>query len=128
MSGDDSDYADRIGALAQRARRTREAFDPPADPPAEDRALRYLREGLGPTVALYLEARTGDGDPVAFAPEEFSALEGAVNEWLELYAACYGVSLDAEFTVREAAVALLETRDVRDTARVLTRVPGRYEG
>lgn len=127
MSGDGSDYADRIGALAGRARWIREAVDPPTDPPAEDRALRYLREGLGPTVALYLEARTGDGDPVAFTPEEFSALEGAVNDWLELYAACYGVSIDAEFTVREAAVALVETRDVRDTARVLTHVPGRYK-
>ncbi|WP_254544239.1 hypothetical protein [Halomarina pelagica] len=124
----DSSYADRIDVLAAHAARAREAFEPPPDPPDERRAVGYLREGLGPTVALYVEARTGDGPPVAFHPDEFAALERAMNDWLDLYAACYGTTLDADFTVREAATLLVETHDVRDTARVLTRVPPRGEG
>lgn len=123
-----SEYADRIAALARRARRARETFVPPADPPDEERALECLREGFGPTVALYVEARTGGGDPVAFSGGEFDALERAVNDWLELYAACHGVAIDAEFTVREAATLLVQTHDVRDTAQLLTRVPERDGG
>ncbi|MFC7154769.1 hypothetical protein ACFQPA_04780 [Halomarina halobia] len=120
-----SPYAERIAALEARAERDREAFAPPDDPPDERRAMRYLREGFGPAVALYVEARTGGGEPVAFHPDEFAALERAMNQWLDLYAACYGTTLDAEFTVREAATLLVGTHNVRDTARVLTRVPPR---
>jgi len=122
----DGKYGERIEALADRARRDREAFEPPADLPDEERALRYLREGAGQAVSLYVEARTGD-DLVRFDPVEFALLERAMNDWLELYTACYGVELDATFTVREAAEALLDTHDIRDTAQVLTCVPGRSE-
>lgn len=119
-----SDYRDRIAALAERARQHRESFEPPTDPPDEERAVELCREGLGPTVAVYLEARTG-GPPVPFTEAEFVLLERALNDWLELYAACYDVDLDAEFTVREAAKCLLDTRDATDTARILTHVPSR---
>jgi hypothetical protein len=119
------DYHDRIADLARRARRDRAAFEPPADPPAEERALGYLREGAGPAIALYLEARTGGGEPVRFEPEAFAALEGAMNDWLELYASCHGTDIEAEFTVREAAEILVRTENVRHTAEVLTKVPDR---
>jgi hypothetical protein len=121
MSGD---YHDRIDGFARRAERDRAAFEPPADTPAEERALGYLREGAGPAIALYLEARTG-GDLVRFDPAAFEALERAMNTWLELYAACHGTDIDAAFTVREAAEVLVRTENVRHTAEVLTKVPDR---
>jgi hypothetical protein len=49
-----------------------------------------------------------------------------MNAWLECYAACYGVDLDAEFTLRTAAEALVDTHDIGDVARVLTKVPERH--
>lgn len=119
-----ADYHERIDRLAARATHDRAAFEPPADPPDEERALDYLREGAGPAIALYMEARTG-GEPVRFEPDAFTALEGAMNDWFELYAGCYGRDIDAAFTVREAAEALLRTENVRHTAQVLTKVPGR---
>ncbi|MFB6135993.1 MAG: hypothetical protein ABEJ04_04470 [Halobacteriaceae archaeon] len=118
-----SDYGDRIAALADRARRDREEFEPSAVP-MEERAGRLLREGVGPAVALYVEAHTG-GDHYRFSPGELALLERAMNDWLDLYARCYGVRLDADFTVREAAELLVETRDVTDTAQLLTNVPDR---
>lgn len=117
-------YHDRIADLARRAERDRAAFEPPADPPDEEQALRYLREGAGPAIALYAEARTG-GEQVRFEQEAFAALESAMNDWLELYAACHGTDIDAEFTVREAAEILIRTENVRHTAEVLTKVPER---
>ncbi|WP_276258221.1 hypothetical protein [Haloglomus litoreum] len=118
-------YYDRIADLARRAERDRAAFDPPTDPPDEERALHYLREGAGPAIALYLEARTGGGEQVRFERDAFAALEGAMNDWLELYASCHGTDIDAEFTVREAAEILVRTENVRHTAEVLTKVPDR---
>jgi hypothetical protein len=117
-------YHDRIADLARRAETARASFEPPPDPPDEERALRYLREGAGPAIAVYLEARTG-GEQVRFDTEAFGALERAMNDWLELYAACYGTDIDAEFTVREAAEILVRTENVRHTAQVLTKVPDR---
>ncbi|MFB6361484.1 MAG: hypothetical protein ABEH59_09215 [Halobacteriales archaeon] len=117
----DADLATRIDALAERARADGEALEPPAQPPDEERAMEYLRNGVGPAVAVYLEARTGEW--VRFDPERFERLERAMNTWLECYAACYGVDLDAEFTLRTAAEALTDTNDIGDVARVLTKVP-----
>lgn len=120
-----SQYRDRIESLAARADSDRAAFCSPADPPDEERAFAFLRDGVGPAVWLYVEGRTG-GRMVRFDPDEFEALEGAMNDWLELYAACYGVDVDADFTVRTAAELLLETRNVRDVAQLLTGVPERH--
>ena len=115
-----SPYRDRIETLATEARAAREAFDPPADPPDEERAMRYLREGFGEAVAVYVDARSGEWE--RFDAGEFARLEGAMNDYLELYAACYGVEMDAEFTVRKAAELLLETHNIKDTAVMLTQV------
>ncbi|MCU4925539.1 hypothetical protein OB905_06000 [Halobacteria archaeon AArc-dxtr1] len=115
-------YGSQIAALARRAQRDRETFDPEtATPTAAD---TYLREGVGPAVWLYVEARTG-GRLVPFSSAELDALRGAMNGWLELYVRCHGSSIDAEFTLREAATVLVETRNVFDTAQLLTRVPDR---
>lgn len=117
-----SDYGERIAALADRARRDVEAFEPPESPPDEATALSYAREGIGPTVALYIDARTGPCSPVAFDRTEFALLERALNDWLELYAACYGIEMDATFTIREAAEVLLDTHNIDETAALLTGV------
>lgn len=118
-----SDLTERIGELSSRAQRDREAFEPPADPPDEAAALEYLTDGVGDVVGLYIEARTGR--EVRFDEAEFALLERALNDWFELYAACYGADLDADFTVREAAELLVETHSIRETALLLTRIPER---
>jgi hypothetical protein len=117
-------FTQRIRTLADEVTADREEFDPPADPPDEEQAMSYLREGAGPAVSLYVEARTG-GTMVHFPPDDYHTLEGAMNSWLELYAACYGVELDAEFTIREAAELLVDTHNIQDVAQILTGVPER---
>ncbi|AHF99860.1 hypothetical protein HALLA_14755 [Halostagnicola larsenii XH-48] len=119
-----SRYGPRIAALARRADRDRATFDPETATPADGRT--YLREGAGPAIWLYLEGRTG-GRTVRFSDLELTALRGAMNAWLTCYARCHGVSLEADFTVREAATVLLETRNVFETAQLLTHVPQRAE-
>ena len=121
----DAGLGARIDALADRAARDRTAFEPPADPPDAERAARYLTEGVAPAVAVYVEARTGEW--VRFDEAEFARLERAMNDWLECYAGCYGVDLEADYTLRTAAEALLDTHDIGDVARVLTKVPGRSD-
>lgn len=111
----------RIQELVTRARRDRDQFVPPQDPPDEERAVSYLRDGFGQAVWVYVTARTGEW--ARFSPEEFSRLERVMNDWLELYAACYGEAITAEFSVRTAAALLIETRNVRDVAEVLTHIP-----
>lgn len=119
-----TEYHDRIVALADRARRESEAFEPPPEPPDEEKALLFLREGVGRAVGLYIEAHTAAG-PARFTPAELSLLERAMNDWLGLYARCYDVSIDADFTVRECAQLLLDTHNIKETAQLLMRVPDR---
>ncbi|WP_254837680.1 hypothetical protein [Natronomonas marina] len=118
-----SDVPGRIAELSERARRDRETFDPPPDPPDEEAALGYLTDGVGKVVALYIEARTGEN--FRFDDAEFALLERALNDWLELYAACYGSDLEGTYTVREAAELLVDTHSIRETAVMLTHVPER---
>lgn len=118
---DDAGLTERIDALATRASRDRAAFEPPDDPPDVERAHEYLRDGVAPAVAVYVEGRTGEW--VRFDPGEFARLERAMNAWLECYAGCHGVDMEAEFTLRTAAEALLDTHDIAAVARVLTKVP-----
>ena len=121
-------FGDRIEELAEQATAKREGFEPPASPPDEDRAMTYLREGFGPAVSLFVEARTG-GMMVQFPPNEYHTLEGTMNAYLDMYAACYGVDLEGEYALREAAQLLVDTHNVRDVARILTGVPARsYNG
>jgi hypothetical protein len=117
-------FATRIHELADRATADCAAFEVPESVPDDERAMAYLREGAGPAISLYVEARTG-GMMVHFPPDEYRALEGAMNDWLELYAACYGVDITAEYTVREAAELLVDTHNIKDVAQILTGVPER---
>ena len=119
-----SQYAERIADLHERARQDERAFSPPADPPAEAEAMRYLREGFGEAVTVYLNARTG-GQLVRFGTEEFERLQWAMNTWLSLYARCYGVEVESDYTVRTAAEVLIDPHDLKGTAAVLTHVPPR---
>lgn len=123
---DRSQYWDRIKPLANRAQRDTERFEPPEELPDEEQALEYLREGVGPAISVYVEGRTG-GEPAPFTDVELSLLEQSLNGWLSLYAQCYGVQLDADFSIREAASVLVDTRNVVDTAQVLTHVPERVD-
>jgi hypothetical protein len=115
---------EQIRDLMDAATRDRESFDSPAEVPDEERALELLREGFGQAVWVYVEGHTG-GRNREFSRAELALLQRAMNDWLELYAQCYGVELDAAFTVREAAELLIETRNVRETAQLLTRIPER---
>ncbi|WP_135662974.1 hypothetical protein [Halorhabdus rudnickae] len=116
-------YRIRIAALAERAGRARSGFLPPEEPPARDRALEYLRDGVGPAVALYQEASIDGAETLS--PPESRRLDCVFEEWIELYAACYGVHLDVEASVAEAATLLGDGRSLRETARRLTGVPER---
>ena len=118
-----TDFPECVAELSERARREREAFEPPPEPPDEEAALEYLTDGVGKVVALYIEARTGE--PFRFDDAEFALLERAMNDWLELYAACYGTDLEATYTVREAAELLVDTHSIRETAVLLTHIPER---
>jgi hypothetical protein len=120
----EASFHDRIPAIAEAASEARATFDPPAEPPAEERAMEILREGAGPAVSLFVEARTG-GHMTYFPPAEYRELESAMNDYLDLYAACYGVDLEGEFQLREAAELLVDTHNIRDTAQILTGVPER---
>jgi len=116
-----SSYRDRIDRLAADAKAARESFEEPRDPPDEDRAQTILREGFGPTLSVYVDARSGEWE--RFGEAEFARLEQAMNTWLELYGACYGVEYTADFSIRTAAEALVDTHNVYDVARVLTGLP-----
>ncbi|WP_436344422.1 hypothetical protein [Natronorubrum sp. FCH18a] len=121
-----SRYGPRIAALERRAERDRTAVaaDDGAEGAEPDDAATYLREGAGQAIWLYVEARTG-GRLVPFSPAELAALERAMNRWFECYTRCYGVELEAEFTVREAADLLVQTRNVDDVGQLLTGTPPR---
>lgn len=120
-------YASRIAALERGYDRDREAVERDgveAVLAGTDANERFLREGAGRAIWLYVAARTGGRD-VRFPEPVFEALERSMNGWLRLYAVGNGVELDARFTVREAAELLIETRNVHDVAQLLTGVPGR---
>lgn len=116
-----SEYRDRITSLAERAQDDRESFDPPADPPDEELAVAYLRNGVGDVVSVYIDGRTGEF--ARFDADEMATMERALNEWVALYARCYGYDIETEFTVREVAEMVLKTYDLRDTVQLLTRIP-----
>ena len=118
-----SRYGPRIAALERQAERDRAAVAAGREGALEE-PERYLREGAGQAIWLYVEARTG-GRLVPFSDPEFRALTAAMNDWFECYTRCYGVELEAEFTVREAAELLLQTRNVHDVGQLLTGVPAR---
>ena len=122
----DTDVEQRIEALAAEAEAAGESFEPPTSPPDEERAMTIVREHIGPVVSVFVEVRTG-GRSVFLPPEQYDRLESTMNTWLSRYAACYGVSMDADCQLRTAAELLVETHNARDVAQILTGVPERHE-
>ncbi|MEF8779371.1 MAG: hypothetical protein V5A46_01665 [Haloferacaceae archaeon] len=128
-----SEYEPRIRQLASEARSARDraleedsrdgAPESTDDAPKEC-ATEAARDGLGSVVALYVEAKTGEED-VRLSAAELSLLHRATNDWLAVYAACYDVEFDPDYTVREAAQLLVDTHDIRETAALLTQLPER---
>lgn len=118
---DTGPHAERIDALRRRAREDRAAFEAPTDPPDSDRALAYLRDGAGEAILVYVDAHVEGHD--RFAADELEALEAALNEYLHLYAACYGESIEPSCSIRTAAEALIDTHDIRAVGQLLTHVP-----
>ena len=119
-----SSYADRIGRLADRAATAAASFEAPDDPPDEERAIELLREGLGPIVSVYIEARTAD-EQEPFSGRELRELHRGANTYLRLYAACYGADIDPDVAIRTIAELVVDTHDIHDTATLLTGVPER---
>lgn len=116
--------AERIDALTARAHRERASFAVPSDElPATERAMEYLRNGFGPTVWCYVDARTGSWE--SLTESQMTRLDRGTNDWLTVYARCHGTEIDLDISVRSAAEVLIETRNVRDTAQLLTGVPPR---
>lgn len=118
-----SRFADRIERLAREAREARSATPVAGEPDADD-AVRIARDGLGPVVACYVEARTSD-DPPRFSAAEMADLQQATRDWLSVYAAALGVAHDSDATVRAAAELLVATHDVVEVARRLTGISAR---
>lgn len=107
---------ERIDELAERAADDAAAFDSQPDPEAA--ADRYLLEGVGAALSLYVLLRTG-GRSYRFDSEEYERLERAFNAWLGLYGSCHGVEADPEASLRTGAELLLETADLHAVARQL---------
>lgn len=124
MATTEERFHGRVRDLAASATEDCAAFEPPENPPDADRAMEILRESVGPAVSLYVEAKTG-GLNVHFPPDEYHALEGAINDWLALYGACYGRDINPDVTVRVAAELLVDTHNIKDVAQILTGVPER---
>ena len=123
--GDDGgrDSPPSIERLASEARDAHESAEPPANPPDEAAALAAARDGLGPVVARYVAARTGDKERLS--GRQLDLLHRATNDWLAVYSLAHGVEGDPDATVRTAAELVVETHDIAATARLLTGVPDR---
>ena len=115
-------YEERIRQLERRAGQIAATLDP--EPPDEELAADLVRTGVGPTVALYCEARTGE-EWHRFGDRQFRRLQTTLDRWLACYAACYGVDLNGSYSLRTAAELLVDTHDARAVAAVLTGVPDR---
>lgn len=121
----DPDQVERtIDDVWDRSKADRAAFDQPESVPDEQAALEYLQNGAGQAIGIYMLLRT-DGRTYRFSAQEFERLEEAMQNWLSLYAACYGTQLTVRPSIRTAAETLLETEELRTTAQLLTGVPNK---
>lgn len=116
-----SELAERVASVTAGAAAAREAVEATetTDP---DAAMAALREGFWPVLRVYIDARRTN---VRLDPSEQAALDDALNDWLAVYAAHYGYTVEPQVPVREAAEAFLDTHNIRQTAAVLTGVPER---
>ncbi len=121
-----SEYRERIEALAERARREQESFEPPGEPPEPDRAKQYLHAGVGELVSIYIDGRSG-GSFAAFSEREWELLHRALDDWLQLYARCYGRELERGFQIRTLAELVIDTHNLHDAVVMATKVPARTQ-
>lgn len=128
LRSDDGDESGTANSTAEHAAAARDAVDDGAEGvdlagtdvfTLAEAALVAARDGLGPVVGVYVEARTTD-EPVRFSQRELDRLHAATSDWLAVYARCRGVAADPDATVREAAELLIDTHDVTDVAALLT--------
>ncbi|WP_435332691.1 hypothetical protein [Haloarchaeobius sp. TZWWS8] len=110
----------RVDELEAEVAAAESSFAVPDDPDA--RAIQYCREGVGPTVLLYADCRTGGPHLPAV---ECRRLERILNRWLDLYVRCYGIEMDCSFALQTAAEVFVQTHSARDVAQLLTTVPDR---
>lgn len=110
--------ANDVAALAEGAARARRAESAASQDAAS--ARRAARDGLGPVVARYIEARTGDRERLS--AEQLDRLDAACNDWLAVYARRLGRECDPGVPVRTAAEAVIDTHDVVAAAELLTAI------
>ncbi|MCL9814615.1 hypothetical protein [Natranaeroarchaeum aerophilus] len=122
-----SEHHERIERLAERARQERQGFDPPETTPAPERAQQFLQEGVGELVSLYIDGRSG-GDFARFSEHEWDLLHRALDDWLQLYARCYGRRLERGFQIRTLAELVIDTHNLHDAVMMATKVPSREYG
>lgn len=109
-----SDHWRDVADVAERTRTQAADFDPESQDPAE-----CIDSGVRPIVALYVKVRRS-GDTLSEV--ERSLLEGALNDWLGKFAACYDRPFDGGYTVREVAMAWARDGSLRETVRDLVGV------
>lgn len=110
--------SDRIEAVATEAATARTTADSQGNPTADD-ALDIARDGVWPTLRIYIDARRTDH---RFSHDDHTRLEQALNDWLAVYAAAHGYDIDPEVPVRDAGETFLDTHNITDTAQILTGI------
>lgn len=103
-----------VADVAERTRTQSADFDPEEDDPAA-----CIHAGVEPIVTLFVRVRRS-GDELSEV--ERSLLEGALNDWLGKYAACFDRPFDGGYTVREVAMAWVENGALEETVRELVGV------
>jgi hypothetical protein len=111
-----SAYWEEVTTLVERSREACAAFDPAAD---DATAREPLAEGVRPILRLYVRSRR-EGEPLSAVEE--SLLEGALNDWLDHYAACHETVPDDHVTLHEAAMEYAESGSLRAATRTLVGV------
>ena len=117
-----SEHRERIERLAERARRDRETFEPPTPVPAPEQGQQYLQDGVGELVSLYIDGRSG-GNFAAFSEREWELLHRALDDWLQLYARCYGQELERGFQIHTLTELVVDTHNLHDAVVMATKVP-----
>ncbi len=113
-----SSYWDDVAALAERSRRASAEFDPSSGTPAD-----CIEAGVAPIVRLYIETCREGADLSAV---ERSLLEGALNDWLQQYAACRELPAyeGTAFSVHEVAMEAARTGEVETAVTSLLKSEG----
>ncbi len=99
-----STYWAEVAPLVERSRRRCERFEPEGTNPQV-----CVRSGIEPIVSLYVAARS---DGAELSTVELSLLDGALNDWLKMYAQCRDTWLDSQYSVHEVAMDTAKRGDL----------------